>query len=183
MFYSNSGVTNRERYLYVKISFSIVFLFPFFVANKALGENVFENRSPAKGVTPNVISDLKISKQQAFEQVFGDAARLDPAMVAKVKNDTPGKRHYVDKDGDGKPEEVWFIDNDRRHNKNNLPILVKVIDENGNLEAGKEPDKCGDLWIADWNADGWVDAVIDYEDIDGDGDVDSMGMFFYDPKN
>ena len=121
-----------------------------------------------------------MAKQKAFEQVFGDAVRLDPAMVAKVKDDTPGKRHYVDKDGDGKPEEVWFIDIEPRHTEAKKPILVKVIDENGNLEMGKEPEKYGDLWIADWHADGWVDAVIDYTDSDGDNDVDEMGMFFYD---
>ncbi len=122
----------------------------------------------------------KMAKQKAFEQVFGDAVRLDPAMVLKVKDDTPGKRHYVDKDGDGKPEEVWFIDIEPRHTEAKKPILVKVIDENGNLEMGKEPEKYGDLWIADWHADGWVDAVIDYTDFDGDNDVDEMGMFFYD---
>ena len=99
----------------------------------------------------------KIAKQKAFEQVFDDAVRLDPTMVEKVKNDTPGKRHYVDKDGDGKPEEVWFIDIEPRHSEGKRPILVKVVDENANLEMGNEPEKYGDLWIADWHADGLVD--------------------------
>jgi hypothetical protein len=125
----------------------------------------------------------KIVKQKAFEQVFGDAVRLDPAMVAKVKDDTPGKRHYVDKDNDGKPEEVWFIDIEPRHTEAKKPILVKVIDENGNLEMDKEPEKYGDLWIADWHADGLVDAVISYRDIDGDGDLDVMEWFTYGKKN
>ena len=83
----------------------------------------------------------KIAKQKAFEQVFDDAVRLDPTMVEKVKNDTPGKRHYVDKDGDGKPEEVWFIDIEPRHSEGKRPILVKVVDENANLEMGNEPEK------------------------------------------
>jgi hypothetical protein len=179
MFFSNSKVTNRKRYLYRKISFPIIFLFLFFVANKVSGENLFENRLLTQGTETNVLSELKNPKQEAFQQFFGDVVILDPVMVQKVMSDKPGKRHYVDKDNDGKPEEVWFIDNDRRHRKNNLPILVKVIDENGNLEFGKEPDKCGDLWIADWNADGTVDAVIDYEDLDNDGDVDRMSMFFF----
>ena len=124
----------------------------------------------------------KVLKQKAFEQVFKDAVKLDSAMVEKVRNDVPGKRHYVDSNGDGKPNEVWFIDIDPRHNERNRPILVKVVDENGNLEFGKEPDKSGDLWIADWNADGLVDAVIGYEDEDNDGDVDHMGMYFFDKK-
>ena len=179
MYYSGLELTKGKRCLHAKISFPIVFLFLFFVANNALGENPFENRLQTKGIEPNVISELNNSKREAFQQVFGDAVILDPVMVQKVMSDKPGKRHYVDKDKDGKPEEVWFIDNDRRHREKNLPILVKVIDENGNLEFGKEADKCGDLWIADWNADGTVDAVIDYEDLDDDGDVDRMGMFFF----
>ncbi|MEN6589709.1 MAG: DUF4861 family protein [Proteiniphilum sp.] len=123
-----------------------------------------------------------MAKQNAFEQIFGDAVRMDPAMVEKVKNDTPGKRHYVDRDGDGKPEEVWFIDIEPRHTEAKKPILVKVVDENGNLETGKEPEKYGDLWIADWHADGLVDAVIGYRDLDGDGDLDVMEWFTYGKK-
>lgn len=125
----------------------------------------------------------KMVKQKAFEQVFSDAVRLDPAMIEKVKNDTPGKRHYVDKNGDGKPEEVWFIDIEPRHTEAKKPILVKEVDENGNLEMGKEPEKYGDLWIADWHADGFVDAVISYHDLDGDHDLDVMEWFTYGKKN
>ena len=126
---------------------------------------------------------FQLDKQRAFESVFGSAAILDPVMLEKVKGDTPGKRHYLDADNDGKPEEVWFIDTDARHNDRNRPILVRVIDENNNLAFGKEPDKFGDLWVADWHADGLVDAVIGYEDTDSDGDLDQMGMYFVDRRN
>ncbi|WP_294080762.1 hypothetical protein, partial [Proteiniphilum sp. UBA5384] len=126
---------------------------------------------------------FQLEKQKAFEIVFGEATILDPVMVEKIKNDTPGKRHYVDADNDGKPEEVWFIDTDARHNDRNRPILVRVIDENNNLAFGKEPDKFGDLWVADWHADGLIDAVIGYEDTDSDGDLDHMGMYFVDRRN
>ncbi|MFA7493488.1 MAG: DUF4861 family protein [Proteiniphilum sp.] len=122
-------------------------------------------------------------KQKAFERVFGDTVRLDPAMVEKVMNDTPGKRHYVDIDGDGKPEEVWFIDIEPHHSEDKRPILVKVVDENGNLEMGREPEKYGDLWIADWHGDGLVDGVISHRDLDGDGDIDIMDWFSYGKKN
>ena len=118
-------------------------------------------------------------KQAAFEWVFGDLARFDPEMVEKVLADTHGKRHYVDYDGDGKPEEVWFIDIDPRHSKSKRPILVRVIDEDGDLEMGSEPDLDSDLYLVDWNADGTIDAVVDYEDMDGDQDIDRMSMFFY----
>lgn len=123
------------------------------------------------------------AKQKAFEQFFGDAAVFDPVMVEKVKSGTPGKRYYVDKNNDGKPEEVWFIDIDPRHTEAKRPILVKVIDEDGDLEMGKEPDRDSDLWIADWNANGMVDAVISYKDMDHDQDMDRMEWYFYGKKN
>ncbi|MDD3909075.1 MAG: hypothetical protein PHN86_03855, partial [Proteiniphilum sp.] len=110
----------------------------------------------------------KEKKQLAFEWVFGDLAKFDQVIVQKVLSDTHGKRYYIDHDGDGKPEEVWFIDIDPRHNESKRPILVRVIDEDGDLEMGGEPDLDSDLYLADWNADGQVDAVVDYEDIDGD---------------
>ncbi|WP_323424794.1 DUF4861 family protein [Proteiniphilum sp.] len=118
-------------------------------------------------------------KQAAFEWVFDDLARFNPGMVEKVLSDTHGKRHYVDHDGDGKPEEVWFIDIDPRHSESKRPILVRVIDEDGDLEMDGEPDLDSDLYLVDWNADGSIDAVVDYEDVDGDQDVDRMSMFFY----
>lgn len=129
------------------------------------------------------LDEDQIAKQKAFEQVFGDAARLDTAMINKVKADVPGKRHYVDKNADGKPEEVWFIDIEPRHTEKKRPILVKVVDENGNLKMGDEPEKYGDLWIADWYADGLVDAIISYRDPDGDKDLDIMEWFTYGKKN
>lgn len=126
------------------------------------------------------VEDKKSDKQRAFEWVFNDMAVLDPVMVQQVLNDTPGKRHYVDHDNDGKPEEVWFIDISPRHSEKKRPILVRVIDEDGDLVMGGEPDMDSDLYIADWNADGIVDAIVDYEDMDGDQDVDRMAMFFHD---
>ena len=45
-------------------------------------------------------------KQWLFEKVFGSAVNFNPEMRAKVLGDTPGKRHYVDSNQDGKPEEV-----------------------------------------------------------------------------
>lgn len=134
--------------------------------------------SAAYGVSAQ--PNAKSEKQRHFEWVFGDLVVLDPAMVQKVLNDTPGKRHYVDHDGDGKPEEVWFVDVCSRHNDNRKPLLVRVIDEDGDLRMGGEPDMDSDLYIADWNGDGIVDAVVDYEDLDGDQDVDQMAMFFHD---
>jgi hypothetical protein len=118
-------------------------------------------------------------KQKLYEKVFGDAVRLDPAMRARVLADEHGKRHYVDTDGDGRPEEVWFIDMDLRHPAESRPLLVRVIDEDGDLREGDQPDLDSDLYIADWKADGSVDYVLDYTDLDRDNDVDEMGMYYY----
>ena len=121
-------------------------------------------------------------KQAAFEWVFGDLTKFNTETIRKVLADKPGKRHYIDFNNDGKPEEVWFIDIDPRHSESKRPILVRVIDEDGDLDLNGEPDTDSDLYIADWNADGTVDAVIDYEDLDQDQDVDRMGLFYFDKK-
>lgn len=121
-----------------------------------------------------------IIKQQLFERLFGDKALFDAQMVQKVLADQHGKRHYIDRNGDGKPEEVWFIDTDPRHHAKMQPLLVRVFDEDNDLEVGKEPDLDSDLYIADWQANGIVDAVVDYRDVDEDQDLDEMEIFYYD---
>ena len=126
----------------------------------------------------SVLADDK-QKQADFLSVFGDQVLFEQSMREKVLSAEHGKRHYVDQDGDGKPEEVWFIDTDPRHKQDKRPLLVKVIDRDNDLRMGEEPDKDSDLWIADWNADGKVDAVISYEDEDQDNDVDQQALFFY----
>ena len=116
--------------------------------------------------------------QKVFQRLFGDAVRFDPELHARVLAEEPGKRHYVDHDGDGRPEEVWFVDTALRHPEAWRPILVKVVDEDGDLEMGHEPDFDSDLYVADWKGDGIVDAVCDYTDRDGDNDVDEMAFYF-----
>ena len=116
------------------------------------------------------------AKQAAFERVFGEAARLDPGLVAKVKALPPGKRLLIDRDGDGKNDEAWFLDTAFRHTIR--PILVRVIDEDGDLDVCG-PDRDSDLYIIDWKADGKVDVAWDFQDDDGDGDLDSWGLFYW----
>jgi hypothetical protein len=119
-------------------------------------------------------------QKSSFEWVFGKLADFDQDMEKKVLSGEPDKRYYVDKDGDGKPEEVWFIDVSQSHDKKRQPVMVRAIDEDGDLSMGGEPDLDSDLYLADWNADGTIDAAVDYEDLDGDQDVDRMGIYFYD---
>ena len=122
--------------------------------------------------------ELLDRRQRLFERVFGDHARLDMEMVRRVREAPHGQRHYVDRDGDGRPEEVWFIDTAPRHRDAQRPILVRAIDRDGDLRMGGEPDLDSDLYIADWQADGRVDAVVEYVDTDGDNDLDQMGIYF-----
>jgi len=122
------------------------------------------------------------ARQRAFERIFGEAVRLDPLLVAKVKGMSSGQRLRVDRDGDGRNDETWFIDSATRHTENVRPLLVRVIDEDGDLDTSGGPDLDSDLYIADWHADGTVDAVVDYRDDDGDGDVDAMGLFYFAPR-
>jgi len=124
---------------------------------------------------------IEDARQAMFERVFGQAARLDPAIVAKVKSLPPGKRLLVDRDGDGKNDEVWYIDTAVRHTIR--PILVRVIDEDGDLDRHKGPDLDSDLYLADWKADGTIDVAVDYQDNDGDGDVDEMGTYFWSSRS
>lgn len=116
--------------------------------------------------------------QALWERVFGDAVKLNPDTVAKVKKLPPGERLYIDRDGDGRNDEVWFIDTARRHRDERRPILVRVIDEDGDLDEHQGPDLDSDLYVVDWHADGKVDVVLDYHDDDGDGDVDEMAFYF-----
>lgn len=122
--------------------------------------------------------DCAADLEALFVRVFGDAVLLDPEIHRQVREGKPGERHYIDRNGDGRPDEVWFIDTDSRHPEDMRPVLVRVIDEDGNLEYGHEPDLVNDLYVADWRADGTVNAVLDYTDLDGDGDVDQVAIYF-----
>ncbi len=120
------------------------------------------------------------TKQALFERVFGDLARLDPAIVARVSALPPGERLPRDADGDGRVDEVWCVDSDPRSTIH--PILVRAVDEDGDLAETGRPDLDSDLYLYDWQADGVVDVVADYTDLDGDGDVDEMGLYSWQAK-
>ncbi len=119
------------------------------------------------------------AKQRLFERVFGNMVRFDPSMIEAVKALKPGERLMFDRDCDGTNDEVWFIDTAARHTSQAQPILVRVIDEDGDLDAHRGPDLDSDLYVADWKADGTVDVVLDYQDNDGDNDVDEMAFYFW----
>ena len=128
--------------------------------------------------TPETPAPAAPAPGTPFARVFGAAVTLDEAMRQQVLADEAGKRHYIDANQDGVPEEVWFVDLAPRHPEEWRPVLVRVFDEDGDLTMGGQPDQDSDLYVADWHGDGVVDAVLDYTDTDKDQDVDEMGIYF-----
>ncbi len=117
------------------------------------------------------------TNNEIFEKMVGPQAKMDPAVVAQVLKDGPGKKTRIDADGDGRIDTLYFIDTDSRHSGTRDPILVKVVDEDGDMDASGEGDLDSDLYVADWYGDGTVDRVIDYLDTDGDGDLDEQLLY------
>ncbi len=111
-----------------------------------------------------------------FERIFGLPRVIAPERIAAVKALPKGEMLEIDEDGDGIAEEFWYMATDYRHNKET--ILVCAIDEDGDFAETGRPDMDSDLYFWDWDADGYIDVVSDYQDDDGDNDVDQMGLFY-----
>lgn len=60
-------------------------------------------------------------------------------------------------------------------------MLVKVVDEDGDMGKDARGDLDSDLHLWDHHGDGYIDCVVDYVDDDRDNDLDQMGIF-YDKK-
>ncbi len=112
------------------------------------------------------------TNNEIFEKMIGPQARMDPGITAEVLKSQPGTKFRYDADGDGRIDTIYFIDNDDRHTPARQPMLVKIVDEDGDMWVTGEGDLDSDLYIADWNGDGTVDRVVDYIDTDHDDAVD-----------
>lgn len=112
----------------------------------------------------------------AFERVFGVPLVVPADILDQVQGMAEGERLSVDRDGDGIPDAQWYFDT--RHRQTIQPLLVYLLDEDGDLRETGRGDLDSDLYLWDWNADGSFDAATDYQDDDGDGDVDQMGIFY-----
>ena len=111
-----------------------------------------------------------------FERIF-KLPRIVPAeRIAEVKALPAGEKLEMDRDGNGTIDEVWYMATEYRHNKE--AILVCAVDEDGDYAETGRPDMDSDLYFWDWEADGYIDVVSDYQDDDGDNDVDQMGLFY-----
>ncbi len=128
----------------------------------------------------SLIAYLKSQTQnEIFTKLIGTEVQMDSKATAKVLQSTPGTMFYVDSDNDGKIDVIYLIDNDKRHGDSRQPLLVKIVDEDGDMQFSLKGDKDSDLYIADWYSDGTIDRVIDYNDLDNDNDVDEQYLYGY----
>lgn len=141
--------------------------------------------APLRPATPPSLTPAQRAHEQVlFRRIFGERiAAFDPAAVAKVKRLPPGERLKLDTDGDGKIDTIYFIDTDPKHQPEFRPILVKVIDQDGDMDRDGDGDLDSDLYLADWHADGTINAAIEYRDTDHDNGVDEMGIYTYSANN
>lgn len=111
-----------------------------------------------------------------FERIFGIPRVLPAELVEQTLALDAGEKLERDTDGDGIPDELWYLDTAKRHTV--APLLVRVVDEDGDLAETGRGDRDSDCYYWDHKADGFIDIVTDYVDDDGDGDVDQMGIFY-----
>jgi len=114
--------------------------------------------------------------RDAAMKILGKKAAVPEELRTRLLAGPPGTRVYEDLDGDGRPDVFTFVDTDSKNTVK--PILVRVIDDDGDLVDGGEPDTKDDCYVADWNADGTVDRVVDYWDEDHDGVADRMDLYY-----
>ena len=56
-------------------------------------------------------------------------------------------------------------------------VWVLDDDEDGSVQKGGDNDS--DCYVVDWDGDGLVDRMVDYQDLDGDGDPDEMDIRYF----
>lgn len=114
-----------------------------------------------------------------FERVFGIPRTLPADMVEQVKALPEGERLLRDTTGDGAPGEAWYLDTAFRHTV--APLLVRYVDRSGALAETGRPSLHSGTYFWDHGATGYIDVVTVYQDDNGDGNLDQMGIF-YDKK-
>ncbi len=118
-----------------------------------------------------------VTNNDIFLHMAGPSVMMDSQVAAKVLKDGPGKKTLLDTDGDGRVDRLYFIDTDDRHENKRSPLLVMVVDEDGDMARTGGGDLDSDLWVADWYGDGTIDRIVDYADLDGDNDVDEQILY------
>jgi hypothetical protein len=119
------------------------------------------------------------TNNEIFSKLLSVDVQTEKNIIAQLLKDEPGKKIFVDSDGDGEIDILYMIDTNEIHETQFKPILVKIVDEDGDMYLTGEGDLDSDLHIADWNADGTVDRIIDYVDLDNDNDQDEQIQYFW----
>jgi hypothetical protein len=117
------------------------------------------------------------TQNQIFAQLAGQSAIMDAAITVTYLSTQPEKTVYLDTNHDHKIDTIYTIDTDKRHGNSRQPLLVKIVDEDNDMYLTNTGDVDSDLYIADWYGDGVIDRMVDYYDMDGDGDVDEQYLY------
>lgn len=90
-----------------------------------------------------------------------------------------GQNFIVD-EGDGKGKMLVRSERIANRSGKEFDAIVWVIDddEDGSIRRGGDADS--DCYVADWDRDGLVDRLVDYQDLDGDNDADEMDIRYFD---
>lgn len=133
-------------------------------------ESLRAEPEPEKPVTKAAMN------KELIAGILGPESVVPEDLYTKLLASPPGQRFYEDVDGDGDPDVVTFVDTAERHTVQ--PIIVRVIDDDDDLEEGGLPDKDSDCYCADWRANGVIDRAVDFWDEDGDGDPDRQDIYY-----
>ena len=119
------------------------------------------------------------TNNEIFQKFVDDKVSLDTLIIKQLLNKKGEKKLFFDTDDDGKIDVIYMIDNDEHNDEWYKPILVKIIDEDGDMHLTNDGDYDSDLYVADWHANGDIDRITDYKDLDNDNDLDEQFMFYY----
>ena len=117
------------------------------------------------------------TNNEIFKKMVGPEIVMDPGITVQSLQGESNRRIEIDSDNDGRIDVIYMIDSNEKHQGKRAPLLVKIIDEDGDMYITREGDLDSDLYVADWYGDGTIDRVVDYLDKDGDNDVDEQYLY------
>jgi len=87
---------------------------------------------------------------------------------------------FIVEEGEGKGKMLLRAEHIANRSGKEFDALVWVLDddEDGSIKKGGDQDS--DCYVADWDRDGLVDRLVDYQDLDGDNDPDEMDIRYFD---
>lgn len=119
------------------------------------------------------------TQNEYFYKLIGPEVEFDTTITEEYLLEQPQHQILLDTNNDLIKDTIYMIDTDARHGDTRQPLLVKVVDEDGDMQETGCGDYDSDLYIADWYGDGTIDRVIDYCNLDDDDDVDEQYLYGY----